>query len=82
MDSLKAFGRAFGKLSSLFVASSPLVLRQPVELAAKAAVTRTSHDFALRPISDIGHAVTTHRTARSSWVQNGQFTRALADQIS
>gem|GEM_PF-4508020 len=33
MDSLKAFGRAFGKPSSLFIASWPLVLRRPVELA-------------------------------------------------
>jgi len=33
MDSLKAFGRAFGKPSSLFIANWPLVLRRPVELA-------------------------------------------------
>ena len=32
-NSLKAFGRAFGKPSSLFIASWPVVLRRPVELA-------------------------------------------------
>jgi len=35
MDSLKAFGRAFGKPSSLFIANWPLVLRRPVELAGR-----------------------------------------------
>jgi hypothetical protein len=42
MDSLKAFGRAFGKPSSLFIASWPLVLRRPVELAPQLRTYRCS----------------------------------------
>jgi hypothetical protein len=40
-DSLKAFGRAFGKPSSLFIANWP-VLRRPVETAGEDQTCRTS----------------------------------------
>jgi hypothetical protein len=41
-ESPKAIGRAFGKRSSLFIASWPRVLRRPVEITTQSGHSRSS----------------------------------------
>src|SRR5450759_2149019 len=61
-ESPKAIGRAFGKPSSLFIASWPPVLRRPVETTSNSGQTRVRSDCPLS--ADIVAKVFLHRESK------------------